>query len=149
MVRRSVAVRVKNDDWSLEPYRKWRRLQKLLFHARPQHHEHYADSENSNRNRSRNLHGFLFVHRSFDRTDLRDFFLFVIIETRVDESNHAKNQKYGSKNNHKALHSSKPITTTRVCVRNASRDTPLAGLARKCPDWLTETYERLAAASAS
>ncbi len=76
----------------------------LLFHARPQHYEHHADSEERDRNRGRDLRGFLFVYGGFYGTDLRDFFLFVIGEIGVDESNYTKNQKYGYQNNHDALH---------------------------------------------
>src|SRR5437667_12397754 len=107
----------------LERYRKWRRLQKLLFHARPQHHEHNADSEKRKRYLSRDLRGFLLINGCFHGAEFHDFFLFVIVENRVDESNHAKNQKYDSENHHNTLHRSERIIITGICIRNASGHT--------------------------
>src|SRR5207302_6506145 len=82
-----------------------RRWPKLLLTAQPQHHQRYAAYQESYRDRCRDLRSFLFVHGCFDGTDLGYFFLLVIVEIRMDESNHAQNKENDSENDDKALHS--------------------------------------------
>src|SRR5260370_304413 len=100
-----------------------RRWQKLLLHARPEHNKPYAGYQESDRDRCRDLHGFFFVHGCFDGAEFRYFFLLVIVEIGVNESNHTKNQQDNSENDDETLHGSEPITTAALCVSNADRRT--------------------------
>src|SRR5882762_1424179 len=102
--------------------------QKLLLHARPENNKPYAGYQESYRDRCRDLRGFLLVHGCFDGAEFCHFFLLVIVEIRVDESNYSKNQEDDSENDDKALHSPELITSTVIRVRNASRRSP-------APDW--------------
>jgi len=65
--------------------------QKLQLPARPDHNKDYADRQQADGNRYRDLGSFLFVHSCFDGTEFRYFFSLVIVETRMDESKHAQN----------------------------------------------------------
>src|SRR5260370_16526620 len=101
-----------------------RRWQKLLLHARPEHHKPYAVYQESDRNRCRNLRRFLFGHGCFDGAEFHHFFLLMIAEIRVDESNYAQNQEDDSENDDETLHGSEPFLVDAACARNGSTPTP-------------------------
>src|SRR5260370_8483386 len=101
-----------------------RRWQKLLLHARPEHHKPYAVYQESDRNRCRNLARFLFVHGCFDGAEFHHFFVLMIAEIRVDESNYAQNQEDDSENDDETLHGSEPFLVDAACARNGSTPTP-------------------------
>jgi len=77
----------------------------LLFRARSDNYQDYADSQNNDRYRGRDLRGFLFIHGCFEGTNFCYFFFLVVIETWVDESNHTQNHKDDSEKEGKTLHS--------------------------------------------
>src|SRR5256885_2050492 len=99
-------------------------MPKLRLHARPQHNKPYAGYQQSYRDGSRDLRGFLFVHGSFEGAEFRHFFLLVIVEIRVDESNHTENQEDDSENDDQAPHLSEPFLIVTALARNAYRRSP-------------------------
>ena len=70
----------------------------LLLHARAEQNKPDACNQKRNRDCRRDLNGFLFVHGCFEGTKFRHFFLLMIVETRVDQSNDTQNQKNHSEN---------------------------------------------------
>src|SRR5258708_26506688 len=120
---------------------------KLLLHARSKYHKPYAGYQQRYRDRRRDLQRFVFVYGWFDGTDFGHFFLLVVVENRVDESNHTEDQEDDSDDDDHAFHSSEPITTGATWAKNACGHTPAPGWRLEYVDWITETYERLAAAA--
>src|SRR5713226_451045 len=100
---------------------RWQEL--LLFYARPEENKPDACNQESDRNRSRDLRGLLFVNGCFHGSKFHHFFLLVIAEAGVYESNYTESQENDSQYDDKALHRSELTTVADVCVRNADGHT--------------------------
>src|SRR5260370_21515792 len=60
----------------------------------------------------------------FDGAEFHHFFLLMIAEIRVDESNYAQNQEDDSENDDETLHGSEPFLVDAACALNGSTPTP-------------------------
>lgn len=79
-------------------------VQKLLFHSGAEDNEPESCNKQQNGNSGWDLDGFLFIDGGFDGADLRNFFLLVISENRVHQSNYTQDQKDDAKDNGEAFH---------------------------------------------
>ncbi|OLE32937.1 MAG: hypothetical protein AUG47_05315 [Alphaproteobacteria bacterium 13_1_20CM_3_64_12] len=80
-----------------------------MLHARPENNKPNAGYQESYRERCWDLCGFFFVHSCFDGTEFGHFFLLVVVEIGMDQSNHTQNQKDDSKSDDQALHTADPF----------------------------------------
>ena len=85
------------------------RWPKLLLHARPENDKPNPGYQESYRERCRDLCGFFFVHSCFDGTEFGHFFLLVVVEIGMDQSNHTQNHKDDSESSDQALHKAEPF----------------------------------------
>jgi hypothetical protein len=83
-----------------------KQTQKLLLDARPEQDEPYACDQQHDRNRWRDLRRLLFLHGCLDGAEFRNFFLLVVVEARVHQPNHTKNDKNDAEDDGKPLHGS-------------------------------------------
>lgn len=81
----------------------------LLDAGAEQNHADAGDEEHD-RNCGRDLHGLFFIQGSFVRSELGHFFLLVIGEVGMDQSNDSADQKNESKNDNEALHAAPKLS---------------------------------------
>lgn len=102
-----------------------------LLDARTEQHRAYAGDEKHDGNGGGNLYGLFLIQGSLVRSKLRQFFLLVITEVRMDQSYDAADQQDDAKNEHQALHVAVTYHNGVLAQAENQLDTPLRVISAK------------------